>query len=506
MIDSPLAARRGSQRPRLEHVPLWVTTAADDAVDFCAEVAGLELDDWQEYVFRNALGERESGRWSAFEVAVVVPRQNGKNIILEARELAGVFLFGEQLVIHSAHEASTAGGAFADLKRRFQNHPDLLREVRGFREDLAEDPDKIGGFKLGNNDRSIELRNGAKIVYKTRTPGGGRGLTGDLVILDEAYALKHDHISALMPTMSARTQTGNPQLWYTSSAGMPDSEVLANLRDRYITGEGAKHLAGFEWSAPTDELDSDSEDLEAAYMANPSLGTHISHEYVFEVERPAFQSGESTGGIEGWRRERLGIWATLGGDPLFAPEEWAAGITKDPVDPENPIAFALDIPPARDVATLCAASALQDGRVRFEVVDRFDNFHVIPERLKALQEKWNPVAIVVDAMSGAATMIDELRRARVRTRQLNGKEYVEACSRLYDVIKNGNAVHSNQRELNDAIAAADRKVRPNSSTWVWARKDITFDISPLIGCTLALHGLTKFKDRQNKTEERLVFI
>jgi hypothetical protein len=39
---------------------------------------------------------------------VNVARQNGKGGILEARELASVFLFGERLVIHSAHEFATS--------------------------------------------------------------------------------------------------------------------------------------------------------------------------------------------------------------------------------------------------------------------------------------------------------------------------------------------------------------------------------------------------------------
>ena len=38
--------------------------------------------------------ERADGNWSAFEVGVNVPRQNGKGGIIEARELAGLFLLG----------------------------------------------------------------------------------------------------------------------------------------------------------------------------------------------------------------------------------------------------------------------------------------------------------------------------------------------------------------------------------------------------------------------------
>ena len=60
-------------------------------------MAGLVLDPWQELVVDGAHGVREDGKWAAFEVGVNVPRQNGKGGILEARALAGLFLFGERL-------------------------------------------------------------------------------------------------------------------------------------------------------------------------------------------------------------------------------------------------------------------------------------------------------------------------------------------------------------------------------------------------------------------------
>jgi hypothetical protein len=69
-----------------------------------ASIAGLHLDEWQQNVIIGSLGEVRPGKWAAFEVGAVVPRQNGKGSILEARELAGMFLFDEKLIIHSAHD------------------------------------------------------------------------------------------------------------------------------------------------------------------------------------------------------------------------------------------------------------------------------------------------------------------------------------------------------------------------------------------------------------------
>lgn len=77
--ESPVAARSepvGVQTPTHFVAPLWHSSAADDAIDLAA-VAGLELLPWQQLVLRNALGEKHD-RWAAFEVGLVVPRQNGK--------------------------------------------------------------------------------------------------------------------------------------------------------------------------------------------------------------------------------------------------------------------------------------------------------------------------------------------------------------------------------------------------------------------------------------------
>ena len=101
-MTSRSVARPGG-RPRIGTWPKARSSAGTEAVELAAS-AGLILDDWQRFALECALGEDRDGRWAAFEVGLVVPRQNGKGSILEARELAGLFLFGEQLILHSAHE------------------------------------------------------------------------------------------------------------------------------------------------------------------------------------------------------------------------------------------------------------------------------------------------------------------------------------------------------------------------------------------------------------------
>ena len=80
-------------------------------------------------MLRHALSEREDGKWAAAEVGLLVPRQNGKGAVLAARELAGLFIVGEELIIHSAHEQATASDEFRRLLELIENTPELDRRV-----------------------------------------------------------------------------------------------------------------------------------------------------------------------------------------------------------------------------------------------------------------------------------------------------------------------------------------------------------------------------------------
>jgi phage terminase large subunit-like protein len=75
--------------PRISHIPPRASSSGADAVELAA-AAGIVLDDWQAFVLENSLGETADGSWSAFEVGVCLPRQNGKSEIAVARMLYGL--------------------------------------------------------------------------------------------------------------------------------------------------------------------------------------------------------------------------------------------------------------------------------------------------------------------------------------------------------------------------------------------------------------------------------
>lgn len=484
-MSSHAVARRGSQTPRLEHFPTFFTTAGDDAVDLAA-VAGLEMFPWQEHVLRHSLGERRDGRWAAFRTCLIVPRQNGKNAVLEARELAGLFLFGEKLIVHTAHEYKTARESMMSMMTRIRQSPELLEYVAGFDEaDMDEDDSRrITGMKTGNSP-GITLKNGNRLSYAARSKGSGRGFTGDLVVLDEAYALQLDEMAALLPTMAARSISGNPQVWFTSSAGMRDSTLLASLR-KQGREKKVERLAYFEWAADPSAA---SDDVQAWYEANPSLGALISEEFVQDEYDTL---ARETGSDEEFRRERLGIWDDdLDGTGAIDADAWRGHKVDALQEPVGPVILAADTTIDRKMSALVAVGADDVGVPQVRLVKSAPASMWLPDMVvRVCREHPEVVAIVIDDKKStepiAEAVADALDDAGlpVEVVRTSYPDMAEACSITFDLIHEGTLRHGADPELDAAVRAAVKDEREGAFTW--SRKKAGAVVVPLVAMSLAV--------------------
>lgn len=489
-MSSPAPVLHGWQEPRLRSCPTYRSSAGVEATEL-ARSAGVLLDPWQAGALEDALAEDAPGRWNNFEVGLVVSRQNGKGEVLLARELAGLFLFGERLIIHTAHEFKTASEAFLRIKTVIDNTDDLRRKVKAIRQ--------------ANGEQGIELLNGNRLRFLARSKGSGRGFTGDLIILDEAYELGAAAVGALLPTMSARP---NPQLWYASSAGMPDSEQLNDVRRRALAG-GDPSLCYLEWSAEPRPCASDAcdhragtpgcwmDDPDAWAAANPAAGRRISREFI-EKERRAMPPEE-------FARERLTVFSDARSEAVLDMNKWDAaadpvqvGEDGEPVlgsgsQPVGRVVLAVDVPPSRVSASIACAGSRADGRDHLELVEA-RSLEGTAERLAELQVRHSPRTVVIDPGSPAGSLIPELDRLGVRYTLVTAREYAQACGALFDAVKTvePSVAHLNQAPLNEAILAATKRVL--GEAWAWDRKGDA-DISPLVAVTLAKHGLDTTKGR-----------
>lgn len=479
----------GAQKPRVELVPSSkYATAGLDAVELAA-IAGLNLDEWQQNVLLGSLGEVRAGKWSAFEVGLVVPRQNGKGSVLEARELAGLFLFGEKLIIHSAHEFKTAAEAFNRILGLVQNTPDLDAQV--------------AKVNTGHGNEAIELKNGNRLKFLARSAGSGRGFTADCIILDEAYALKSSEMAAMLPTMAAKSLEGNPQIWYTSSAGMPHSEVLAGVRERGHNPQ-SNRLAYFEWSTPDD---TPKTSVAGWYQANPGLGIRMSKEHV-QSELEALDDDE-------FKRERLGIWEKIGGDSFIPEKAWAgcldaevARMVADGEVVEQPltrVALGVDAPPDRSSASVCVAGVREDGSLFVELIARREGTEWLVSFLAEIVAERGKVPIIADGMSAVASFAPEFRRERIRVIYPARELYRKACGIFFDKIAQDSIRHAGQPEL-DAAAKACLPTSFKEKTWSWTGARSGIDVSPIVAATLAVHGSLNLPSGERKSHRAAVFV
>ena len=452
----------GDQRPRICSVPGSVWSEGDRVAALSAS-AGLVLDPWQAFVLDQGLGRRDDRMWAAFEVALIVSRQNGKGSILEALELAALFLddFGANLILHSAHEFKTAQEAFLRIRSLITNSPLLERRVERIR--------------TSNGSEAIELRNGRRLRFIARSKGSGRGFAADLVILDEAYNLGDDEMAALLPTLSTRP---NPQVWYTSTAGTETSVQLGRVRARGLAGEDPS-LAFFEWSIADGD---DHDDPVSWAKANPGMGIRISPEYIAR-ERKALDA-------DAFARERLGVgmYPTDLADAwqVISQAAWLACLDPRSV-PEDPVAFAADAMPGGSHAAVAVAGRRSDGLLHVEVTDHREGTAWLVPRLIELVRKHDPCAVVIDPTSQAASAIDELEAAGVEIMKPVPREAAQGCGQFFEAVTDSRTLrHRGDRALSTALGGAQS--RPLADAWAWARRNAATDISPLVAVTLAAWG------------------
>jgi hypothetical protein len=456
--------------PRIMFAPDYVSSAGAEAIELAA-LAGLELDPWERLVLEVSLGEAADGRWAATEVGLCVPRQNGKNVVLEARELAGLFLLGEELIIHSAHHFKTAKEHFLRLLSDIEETPELEQRVQR--------------VIRAHGEEGIELRGGQRILFATRTKSAGRGFTAPLVIFDESMYLAETSIGALVPTTSA---IPNRQRWYTGSAVdeqvHPDGVVFARVRERALRGEDPR-LAYFEWShdaeRPEQLEDHELADPEVWARANPGYGIRISEEAIEDELRSMDRRTFAV--------ERLGVGAwpdTSPGTGHVVPIEVWNDLVDEASGLVDPVCFAYDVAPDRSSAAIAAAGRRGDGLWHGEIVHHRRGTGWIVPTLLALSERWNPVAIMADGAGPAGALINRCENVGLTVEAVAGGDYARACGQFVDFVGDAQLRHLGSAELLSALKGAT--TRPLGDSWAWSRKNSGVDISPLCAITLALWG------------------
>jgi hypothetical protein len=511
LLTKPLV---GARSPRVEVRPAGIVSSLGGPAIQLARMAGLEADDpWQRDAVDLMLGVRDDGKWSCFEYAEIVSRQNGKGSIGEIRVLAGLLILGERLIMWSAHEYKTAMEAFRRCHALIR---ELGTRVRDNLYDIDGIPVKVNNT---NGEESFErLDTGARIKFIARSKGSGRGFSGDVNVIDEAFAYTPDQHAALLYTMSARP---NPQIIYLSSPPLngESGDILFDLRDRAIGG-GDASLGFRDWglAGDLDHLDDvDLDDRNNWAAANPALGIRITEETVARERRSTLNQPAE------FARERLGIWpvrSSIAGR-LLSAQRWA-----EMADPEAKraegaeLALAFDVTPLRDHACIGLYTVTGDSRELMQLIDYRPGTEWLVSRLVELREVLNPVGIAYDAKNGAHAFLPDLAvHGIVRPQdrddwdqeprrgdllELDTSAAVDAVGQFIDGFRaqplevGGEEVlryvHLDQEPLNAAVKGAVGRPVGDSGQIAWGRKASEVDIGPITAITEARYCYLAWKD------------
>jgi hypothetical protein len=471
---------RGDQTPRFLSLPPGKPDRDGDFGDRAvqlAEFAGLNLDPWQKLTLRSMLRTAPgSDQWAAYESLILVPRQNGKSVTLEAFDLAKLFLSDPgangHMIMHTAHLFPTAMESFRHLTGLIRNTPELWAEV--------------ARVSKAHGEEGIELKNGNRLRFAARgVNGAGRGFSPDDVVFDEAYRLPPDAEEALLYAISAKK---NPQLVYASSTGMADSDILWALVERGRSG-GDPSLMLAEWSADTD-LDITVEDLfwVAVRQANPALGYRL-EEWKTAAE---YRKAVSQKRLEGFGRERLGWWADMQGDSAIPTAKWLQRVDEASAITSAP-SFALDVSPKLTHAAIAVAGTRADGDLHGEILLREDEAEldyrpgtdwVLPA-LKDLATRVPGLSVSIVKGSQAESLAPAIEDAGIEVNRVPLADLVAACGLVFKLVNDGGVWHTGQPELTAAVAATKwRDVGEGGQAW--GRKKSTSDIAPMFAFTLAI--------------------
>lgn len=469
----------GSQIPRLRVEPARIASDAEDAA-LLMEAYGVPLDPWQRLILECWTGRDAAGRYTVTSGGLSVPRQNGKNVCLEAREFFGLVVLGEK-ILHTAHQVRTSKKSFRRLAAMFtdRRHPEVMDLVRQIR--------------YTNGEEAIELTNGGSIEYSARSRQAARGFDGiSLVVYDEAQELTDDQVDAIMPTLSA-SATGQRQLIYTGTPPYPNcpGEVFRRLRGVCLSDPGP-HDAWHEWSVAAEGVSEISlTDTGLWYSTNPALGVRLSEEFTAAELRS--QSAD------GFARERLGWWSPAlehAAMPALPASLWDS-CKSSALKPEGKTAYGVKYSADGSEVCLCGAVIPQDGPARISLIDRRPTGYGTQWLADWLNERYKTAAcVVIDGRNGADVLAEKISavwKIKGSVVRPSARDVAAAASTVHDMLSEHKLTWYEKQEALRESAVTSVK-RPVGGGWGFGGDDS----GPIEAAALALWGCKVSKRDPNR--------
>lgn len=469
-------------RPAYLHVPDGALGNYGDEVADLATMMGRPLDESQRLVVDARTSYGPGGTWLCLESLTKMGRQSGKTGGIETPiALADLFLWNADRIAWTAHLFKTCREAFEDHVRLIQSTPEL--------------DSRVAKVQYANGEESIILKSGARLDYLARSKGGGRGLGGKRVVIDEALFFTGEQAGAILPILAARP---GAQVDYLSSAAKAESVYLRDLTERGRSGKDASLiLAEFcapgSWSEPGCALGPKcphTRETRGCSLDNPEL---------WREANPAVASGRvALSFLESMRRslpplefgrEFLG-WDESGESGLgqaVSLEDWHACTDESSSFTGRPV---LAIAVSRDGASaaIAAAGVREDGTPHVEVIEQRRGTDWVVARCAELK-RHRPLAWVLDKRTHAAALLPDLKAAGITPREMSTQDCGQACAGLQAAVRDRSVRHLGDEVLGAAVAGAGRR-DIGEGLWAWSAKSSEVDIVTLVAATNALWGLS----------------
>jgi len=472
----------GSEVPRVWSKPLRAllpgSTRGFECIEFAEEVLGISLLPWQKWLLVHALETLEDGTFRFRTVVLLVARQNGKSTLMQVLSLWRMYVDAAPLVIGTAQNLDIAEEVWQGAVDMAQETPELAAEI----DQVFMQPGK----------KFVRLTSGSRYKVQAASRRGGRGLSGDLVLLDELR--EHQTWEAWAAVANTTMARARAQVWAASNAGDETSVVLAHLRrsaheelgDPDGIGDGAEAFADdmrdgslgiFEWSAaPGVSI----WDRDGWAQANPSLGyTLTERAMVAAAAAPEAR----------FRTENLCQWVDTMREGAFPAGVWQANRLEGDVSVSNPV-VAVDI--RTGMQQSCAVVVAANTDRGFDVVDvaryelgvdeKWAQDYIVNETMGILH-RHGLSRVVVDKFGENQHLIPLFESAGVDVVQLDTSNMRAGAVGFSDAVMNGRVKHKGQEPLNVAVLGAGK--RTSGEGFLWSQARSVTDIAPLRAATAA---------------------
>ena len=411
-LPSPVDIR-GSTTPRIFTPPRWAgppgpcgcgcsltaaTSRGFEIIAFATDVLRVALLPWQRWWLIHAfelsldvhpLAGRRRLRFRT--LLTLIARQQGKSWIMRVVALWALYVRRAGLVLGAAQSLDIAREAWLGAVDMAQSSPECAAEIPA-----------QGGVRMTNGEQCLTLSDGQRYRIAAATRGAGRGLSVDVLLLDEL----REHRDYLAWAALSKTTLARPEalICAVSNAGDDQSVVLNDLRARAVDalarchGENvvdayAEQYAGpgpgsiarggdgaslpdpsgglflAEWSAPEG---APTDDPDAWVQAMPGLNIDVVGPRGWQpapITTEAVLGFLATDPPNVFRTELLCI--RVGAlDTAFDPVEWAAcaDASFSLRQARDRVAVCVDVALDGEHVTACGAVALPDGRAGVAVL------------------------------------------------------------------------------------------------------------------------------------------